>query len=167
MGMSGLSAFEIQSSQEVPPEEREETNLTHTRLTKSFRDDVEGGESSANCSWPTVPPKVPQPTRASSASSAGFTVALAVFVLHSAISDGPRGEPSSALSVLPDPATGELRGPRGEARGSPSSSAADTPSRSTAASSDGRVGLVFRGFEDVTCSVYTLAIRPAGREGAG
>jgi len=113
--MHAMSAFEIESWEEEPYDEREGVKLTRTRLTKAFRGDVEG-ESAAEL-------LMAYGSEEGSTAYVGFERVngsvngqQGSFILHhNATSDGPRGERSSALSVTPDSATGELRGMRGEA----------------------------------------------------
>ena len=113
--MHAISAFEIESWEEDPYDEREGVKLTRTRLTKTFHGDIEG-ESAAEL-------LMAYGSEEGSAAYVGFeritgsvNGRMGSFVLHhNATSDGSRGERSSALSVAPDSATGELRGMRGQA----------------------------------------------------
>ncbi|MBA3426195.1 MAG: DUF3224 domain-containing protein [Rubrobacteraceae bacterium] len=114
--MHAMSVFEIESWEEEMYDEREGANLARTRLAKTFRGDV-AGESSAEL-------LMAYGSEEGSAAYVGFERVVGSvhgrqgsFVLHhSARSDGPRGEQSSTLYVVPDSATGDLRGLRGEAR---------------------------------------------------
>jgi hypothetical protein len=108
--------FEIDTWDEEPYDEREGARLARTRLTKTFHGDVDG-ESTAELLMVYAAGE-------GSAAYVGFERFVGrvngrsgSFVLHhTASSDGSRGEPSAAWSVVPDSATGELRGLRGEAR---------------------------------------------------
>ena len=116
MSTHAMGTFEIESWEEEPYDEREGARLTRTRLTKTFRGDVEG-ESTAELLMAYA-------AEEGSAAYVGFERVVGhvhgrsgSFVLHNtASSAGPSGERSAAWSVVPDSATGELRGLRGEAR---------------------------------------------------
>jgi len=116
MGTHAAGTFEIDSWEEEPYDEREGARLTRTRLTKTFRGDVEG-ESTAELLMAYA-------AEEGSAAYVGFERVVGrihgrsgSFVLHhTASSDGSRGEPLATWSVVPGSGTGELRGLRGEAR---------------------------------------------------
>ena len=115
MGTQATSMFEIAGWDEEPYDDLDGTRLTRTRVTKTFRGDVEG-ESTAEL-------LMAYGSEEGSAAYAGFERVVGrvhgragSFVLHhTATSDGSGGEPSAAWSVVPDSGTGELRGLRGEA----------------------------------------------------
>jgi hypothetical protein len=113
MSTHAAGTFEIESWEEEPYDEREGAKLTRTRLTKTFRGDVEG-ESTAELLMAYA-------SEEGSAAYVGFERVVGCvhgrsgsFVLHHTASSG--GEPSASWSVVPGSATGELRGLRGEAR---------------------------------------------------
>ncbi len=116
MGTHAADTFEIDSWEGEPYDEREGARLTRTRLTKTFSGDVEG-ESTAELLMAYA-------AEEGSAAYVGFERLVGSvhgrsgsFVLHhTASSAGPSGERSAAWPVVPDSATGELRGLRGEAR---------------------------------------------------
>ena len=116
MSTHAMGTFEIESWEEEPYDEREGARLTRTRLTKTFHGEVEG-ESTAELLMVYA-------AEEGSAAYVGFERVVGhvhgrsgSFVLHhTASSAGPSGERSAAWSVVPDSATGELRGLRGEAR---------------------------------------------------
>jgi hypothetical protein len=115
MGTHAAGTFDIDGWEEETYDEREGAKLTRTRLTKTFRGDVEG-ESTAELLMAYA-------AEDGSAAYVGFErVTGSVhgrpgsFVLrHTATSDGSRGEASATWSVVPGTGTGELRGLRGEA----------------------------------------------------
>ena len=115
MGAQATGTFEIETWDEKPYDEEEGTRLTRTRVTKTFRGDVEG-ESVAEL-------LMAYGSEEGSAAYVGFERVVGrvhgrsgSFVLHhTASSDGSGGRPSAAWSVVPDSGTGELRGIRGEA----------------------------------------------------
>jgi hypothetical protein len=116
MSTHAMGTFEIESWEEEPYDEREGARLTRTRLNKTFHGEVEG-ESTAELLMAYA-------AEEGSAAYVGFERVVGhvhgrsgSFVLHhTASSAGPSGERSAAWSVVPDSATGELRGLRGEAR---------------------------------------------------
>ena len=116
MSTHAAGTFEIESWEEEPYDERDGAKLTRTRLTKTFRGDVEG-ESVAELLMAYA-------AEEGSAAYVGFERVTGrvhgrsgSFVLHhTATSDGARGDSSASWSVVPDSGTGELRGLRGEAR---------------------------------------------------
>jgi hypothetical protein len=116
MGTHAAGTFQIESWEEEPYDEREGARLTRTRLSKTFRGDVEG-ESTAELLMAYA-------AEEGSAAYVGFERVVGSvhgrsgsFVLHhSASSDASRGGQSAAWTVVPDTGTGELRGLRGEAR---------------------------------------------------
>ena len=116
MSTHAMGTFEIESWEEEPYDEREGARLTRTRLTKTFYGDV-GGESTAELLMAYA-------AEEGSAAYVGFERLVGSvhgrsgsFVLHhTASSAGPSGERSAAWSVVPDSATGELRGLSGEAQ---------------------------------------------------
>lgn len=113
-GMRATGTFEIETWDEKPYDEREGARLSRTRLTKTFRGDVED-ESSAELLMAVA-------AEGGSAAYVGLERVVGSvngrsgsFVLrHGAVMD--RGEGESTLSVVPDSGTGELRGMRGEAQ---------------------------------------------------
>ena len=111
MTTRATGTFEIGTWDEQPYDEREGARLTRTRLTKTFRGDVDG-ESTAEMLMAYA-------AEEGSAAYAGFERVVGrvhgrsgSFVLHHSAtsSAGPRGERSATLSVVPDSGTGELRG---------------------------------------------------------
>jgi hypothetical protein len=113
MSTHAAGTFEIESWEEEPYDEREGAKLTRTRLTKTFRGDVEG-ESTAELLMAYA-------AEEGSAAYVGFERVVGCvhgrsgsFVLHHTASSG--GEPSASWSVVPGSATGELRGLRGVAQ---------------------------------------------------
>jgi Protein of unknown function (DUF3224) len=116
MGTHAAGTFQIESWEEEPYDEREGARLTRTRLSKTFRGDVEG-ESTAELLMAYA-------AEEGSAAYVGFERVVGSvhgrsgsFVLHhSASSYASRGEQSATWTVVPDTGTGELRGLRGEAR---------------------------------------------------
>ncbi len=114
MSTHAAGSFEIESWDEQPYEEQDGTRLTRTHLTKTFSGDIEG-ESVAEL-------LMAYGSEEGSAAYVGLErVTGSVhgrsgsFVLrHSATME--RGEGNASFSVVPDSATGELRGLRGEAR---------------------------------------------------
>jgi Protein of unknown function (DUF3224) len=115
MGTQATGTFEIDSWDEEPYDDNDGAKLTRTRLTKTFRGDVEG-ESTAELLMAYA-------AREGSAAYVGFERVVGrvhgrsgSFVIHhTASSGGPDGEPSASWTVVPDSGTGELRGLRGEA----------------------------------------------------
>lgn len=116
MSTHAAGTFDIDTWDEETYDEREGVKLSRTRVTKTFRGDVEG-ESTAEL-------LMAYGTEAGSAAYVGFERVVGSvhgrsgsFVLrHTASSPGPGGEPSASWSVVPDSGTGELWGLRGEAR---------------------------------------------------
>lgn len=116
MGTHAAGTFQIESWEEEPYDEREGARLTRTRLSKTFRGDVEG-ESTAELLMAYA-------AEEGSADYVGYERVVGSvhgrsgsFVLHhSASSDASRGEQSATWTVVPDTRTGELQGLRGEAR---------------------------------------------------
>lgn len=114
MSAHAAGTFEIDSWEEKPYDEREGAKLSRTRVTKTFRGEVEG-ESTAEL-------LMAYGSEEGSAAYSGLERVVGSvhglsgsFVLqHGATMAG--GEGVSSLSVVPDSATGELRGLRGEAR---------------------------------------------------
>lgn len=114
MSKSATGTFEIESWDEKPHDEREGTRLTRTRVTKTFHGDIEG-ESTAEL-------LMAYGSEEGSAAYVGFErIAGHVdgrsgsFVLHHTASTSRNGQAAS-WSVVPDSATGELLGLRGEAQ---------------------------------------------------
>ena len=116
MGARATGTLEIGTWDEQPYDEREGARLTRTRLTKTFRGDVEG-ESTAELLFAYG-------TQEGSAAYAGFERVVGrvhgrsgSFVLHHSASSslGAHAERVATLSVVPDSGTGELRGLSGEA----------------------------------------------------
>jgi hypothetical protein len=114
MSMRATGTFEIGGWDEEPYDEREGAKLSRTRVTKVFRGDVEG-ESVADL-------LMAYGAEEGSAAYAGFERVVGSahgrsgsFVLHHSATM-TRGEGESSLSVVPDSATGKLRGLRGTAR---------------------------------------------------
>ncbi len=113
MSYHAIGTFEIDSWDEEPYDERNGVKLTRTRLTKTFRGDVEG-ESTAEL-------LMAYGAEEGSAAYVGFERVVGrvngrpgSFVLHHTASSG--GEPSASWSVVPDSGTDELSGLSGEAR---------------------------------------------------
>ncbi len=114
MGTRATGTFEIEAWDEKPYDEREGAKLTRTRVSKTFRGDVEG-ESTAELLMAYAAGE-------GSAAYAGFERVIGrvhgrsgSFLLHHSATM-QRGEGAASLSVVPDSGTGELRGLRGEAR---------------------------------------------------
>lgn len=114
MGEHATGTFEIESWDETPYDELEGTRLTRTRVTKTFHGDIEG-ESTAEL-------LMAYGTEEGSAAYAGFErITGSVndrsgsFVLHHTATSS-RNEQTASWSVVPDSATGELLGLRGEAQ---------------------------------------------------
>ncbi len=113
MSTHAAGTFELESWEEELYDEREGAKLTRTRLTKTFRGDIEG-ESTAELLMAYA-------AEEGSAAYVGFERVVGCvhgrsgsFVLHHTARSG--GDPSASWSVVPGSATGELRGLRGEAR---------------------------------------------------
>ncbi len=114
MGTRATGTFEIEAWDEKPYDEREGAKLTRTRVSKTFRGDVEG-ES-------TTELLMAYAAGEGSSAYAGFERVIGrvhgrsgSFLLHHSATM-QRGEGAASLSVVPDSGTGELRGLRGEAR---------------------------------------------------
>lgn len=114
MGTRATGTFEIEAWDEKPYDEREGAKLTRTRVSKTFRGDVEG-ESTAELLMAYAAGE-------GSSAYAGFERVIGrvhgrsgSFLLHHSATM-QRGEGAASLSVVPDSGTGELRGLRGEAR---------------------------------------------------
>jgi len=113
MATRATSSFTVDSWDEDPFDEREGAKLTRTRLTKTFRGDIEGtttGEFLMAYAAEEVSAGYVGLDRFSGSvhgRSGGFVLQ------HAATAD--RGTQSARLTVVPDSATGDLRGLRGEA----------------------------------------------------
>lgn len=114
MGKRAAGTFEIGSWDEEPYDEREGVKLTRTRVTKTFRGDIEG-ESTAEL-------LMAYGSEEGSAAYVGFERIVGhvdgrsgSFVLHHTASSSREGQ-SASWCVVPDSATGELAGLSGEAR---------------------------------------------------
>lgn len=109
MSIHAAGTFEIKSWDEEPYDEREGTRLTRTRLTKTFRGDVEGESTAERL--------MAYGAEEGSAAYVGFERIVVngrsgSLVVHNTATSS-RGAGSSTLSVAPDSGTGELRGLRG------------------------------------------------------
>jgi hypothetical protein len=113
MGTRATSSFVIDTWEPEPYDEREGATLSRTKVTKTFRGEVEG-QSTAELLMAS--------TQEGSAAYVGLERIVCrihghegSFVLqHSATM--ARGAQSATWSVVPDSGTGELRGLRGEAQ---------------------------------------------------
>ena len=113
MSAHATGTFEIKTWDEKPYDERDGVKLTRARVTKVFGGGVEG-ESTAELLMAYT-------SEEGSAAYAGFERIVGSvdgrsgsFVLHHTATSS-RGEGSATWNVVPDSATGELRGLRGEA----------------------------------------------------
>lgn len=112
MSERATGTFEIESWDETPYDEHEGVKLTRTRLTKTFHGDIEA-ESAAEL-------LMAYGSEEGSAAYAGFERITGrvndrsgSFVLHHTATSSRSGQTGS-WSVVPDSATGDLLGLRGE-----------------------------------------------------
>jgi hypothetical protein len=113
MTTRATATFDLDTWDEQAYDEREGAKLTRTRITKTFKGDVEG-TSSAEMLMLYAPEE-------GSAAYVGFERIVArlnhrsgSFVLHHNAT-ARRGSASATLAVVPDTGTGELRGLSGNA----------------------------------------------------
>jgi len=116
MGTRAVGAFGIEAWDEQPFDERERARLTRARVVKNYTGDIEG-ESTTDLLFAYG-------SEEGSAAYVGFERVVGrvrgrsgSFVLHhSAVSSRGERPDAAVLFVVPDSATGELEGLKGEAR---------------------------------------------------